>query len=220
MMTFWILGAAGLISLAVVVAQVAQYRHERTLKKWDSLLSPGSRFAIKSLEGEVQTDAAMVDDGLHGAKQAREKQNLAEAVQLLELSSEAVARATPSRLRRLKAMAVLIRMASALAPVRPLRVRDYRLRELIAVVGVAAALHQVVISALERFLLRLYVLGVGFRLTWRVMTRAHNRIVDAPAVSRSWHDYERAIEDWKTLDREHLETFKALTRSLEAEPRE
>ena len=118
-------------------------------------------------------------------------------------------------MKRLRAMAVLIRMAAALVPVRPLRLRDYHLRELIAVVGVGAALHQVLVSALERFLLRLQVLGIGFRLALRAIVGARRQAVADPAARRAWGDYQRALEDWKTLDREHLETFKALARSLE-----
>ena len=216
-MLLWVLGATGFACLALVLGQATRYRHERTIKDWDKLLSPGMRFAVQSLELEVQADAAMADSGFHGAKQARDRQELAEAIRLLELSSHAVEQATPSRLKRLRAMAVLIRMAAALVPVRPLRIRDYRLRELIAVVGVGAALHQILVSALERFLLRLQVLGIGFRLALRVMLSARRQAATAPEARRAWGDYERALEDWKTLDREHLETFKALARSLETE---
>jgi len=214
-MLFWILGSLGFVCVALVIGQAARYRHERTVKHWDRMLSPGMRFAVQSLELEVQTDAAMADSGFQGAQQARDRQDLAEAIRLLELSSRAVEDATPNRLRRLRAMAVLIRMAAALVPVRPLRMRDYHLRELIAVVGVGAALHQVLVSALERFLLRLQVLGVGFRLALRVVVGARRQATSAPASRRPWGDYERALEDWKTLDREHLETFKALAKSLE-----
>jgi hypothetical protein len=214
-MLLWVLGAAGFACLALVIGQAARYRHERTIKQWNQLLSPGMRFAVQSLELEVQADAAIADSGLQGAQQARERQELTEAIRLLELSCSAIQQATPSRLKRLRAMAVLIRMAAALVPVRPLRIRDYRLRELIAVVGVGAALHQVLVSALERFLLRLQVLGIGFRLALRVMAGARRQAAVTPAARRPWGDYERALEDWKTLDREHLETFKALARSLE-----
>jgi len=216
-MLLWGLGAVGFVCVALVIGQAARYRHEHTIKQWNKLLSPGMRFAVQSLELEVQADAAMADSGLHGAQQARERQELAEAIRLLELSCNAIERATPSRLKRLRAMAVLIRMAAALVPVRPLRLRDYHLRELIAVVGVGAALHQVLVSALERFLLRLQVLGIGFRLALRVMAGARRQATAAPEARKPWGDYERALADWKTLDREHLETFKALARSLEME---
>jgi hypothetical protein len=216
-MLLWGLGALGFVCVALVIGQAARYRHEQTVKQWNKLLSPGMRFAVQSLELEVQADAAIADSGLHGAQQARERRELDEAVRLLELSGNAIERATPSRLKRLRAMAVLIRMAAALVPVRPLRIRDYRLRELIAVVGVGAALHQVLVSALERFLLRLQVIGIGFRLALRVMAGARRQAAATPQSRKPWGDYERALQDWKTLDQEHLETFKALARSLEIE---
>ena len=130
------------------------------------------RTAVKALEMEMQVDAAMADDSLRDALHARERQEHFEAIRLLELSCSAIEDATPDRLKRLRAMGVLIRMAVALSPVRPLRMRDYHLRELIAVVGAASALHHVLVTALERFLLRVQVLGVGFRLALRVMVVA------------------------------------------------
>jgi hypothetical protein len=214
-MLIWIALAVG---FAVVVAQAARYRHERTLTRWNGLLSREMRTAVKALEMEMQVDAAMADDSLRDALHARERQEHFEAIRLLELSCNAIEDATPDRLKRLRAMGVLIRMAVALSPVRPLRMRDYHLRELIAVVGAASALHHVLVTALERFLLRVQVLGVGFRLALRVMVVARNRATDGPAAPRPWVDYERALADWKTLDREHLETFRALARSLDAEP--
>jgi hypothetical protein len=213
----WLLGGLGFVCVALVIGQAARYRHERTIKQWDQLLSPGMRFAVQSLELEVQSDAAMAESGLRGAQEARDRQDAVEAIRLLELSCNAIEQATPNRLRRLRAMAVLIRMTTALVPVRPLRMRDYHLRELIAVVGVGAALHQVLVSALERFLLRLQVLGIGFRLALRVLVGARRQASATPEARRPWGDYERALEDWKTLDREHLETFKALAKSLEME---
>src|SRR5207245_6236416 len=194
----WVLGVVGFACLALVIGQASRYRHEHTVKEWDRLLSPGMRFAVQSLELAVEADAAMADSGLHGARQARDRQELAEAIRLLELSCTAIERATPDRLKRLRAMAVLIRMAAALVPVRPLRIRDYNLRELVALVGVGAALHHVLVSALERFLLRLQVLGIGFRLALRVLVGARRQAAASPAAQRPWGDYERALQDWTT----------------------
>src|ERR1700736_5519211 len=106
-MLLWVLGAIGFVCLALVIGQAARYRHERTIKQWNQLLSPGMRFAVQSLELEVQADAAIADSGLQGAQRARERQELTEAIRLLELSCSAIQQATPSRLKRLRAMAVL-----------------------------------------------------------------------------------------------------------------
>jgi hypothetical protein len=203
------------IGCAVVIAQAARYQHDRTLERWSGLLSPSTRSSVRRLELQIRADAAMADDGLQAAQQARDNRDYLEAIRLLELSCSAVAAATPDRLKRLRAMAVLIRMATALVPIQSLRIRDYRLREMIALVGLGAALHHILISALERFLLRVRILGIGFRLTLRVLIGATNRVGATPARPSPWNDYARALEDWKMLDREHLETFRALVLSLE-----
>src|SRR5438552_3784513 len=61
------------------------------------------------------------------------------------------------------------------------------------------------------------LLSPAMRFALRGMAGARRQAAAAPAARRPWGDYERALEDWKTLDREHLETFKALARSLEME---
>src|SRR6476646_6200777 len=106
-MLLWGLGAVGFVCVALVIGQAARYRHERTIKQWNKMLSPGMRFAVQSLELEVQSDAAIADSGLDGAQKARERQELDEAVRLMELACNAIEQATPSRLKRLRAMAVL-----------------------------------------------------------------------------------------------------------------
>lgn len=213
----WVLEAIGFLCLVVVIGQAARYRHERMVRRWELLLSPGLRTAIQRLELGASVDAAMADGALRRALRAQRELQLAEATRLLDLSFSAIEEATPDRLKRLRAAAVLIRMAAAIVPVRPLRMREYKLREVIALVGVGAALHHVLVSALERFLLRVQVIGIGFRLTFRALAGSRNKAWAAPAAERPWDEYRRALGDWKALDREHVETFKALAQSLEAE---
>ena len=215
----WILQAIGFLCLIVVIGQVARYRHERRIRSWELLLSPRLRNAVQNLELGVAVDAARAGDALRAALRAQRQRDLAEATRLLDLSFSAIEEATPDRLKRLRAAAILIRMAAAIVPVRPLRMREYKLREVIALVGVGAALHHVLVSALERFLLRVEVIGIGFRLTFRVLAGSRIRASAAPQGGRPWEDYGRALSDWKALDREHLETFKALAQSLDAEER-
>ncbi|HEV2021464.1 MAG TPA: hypothetical protein VGQ94_02950, partial [Terriglobales bacterium] len=206
--------AAAFLCLAVVIAQASRYRHERTVRGWEPLLSRRMRTSIQSLELGAEVDAAMADGSFHAALRARHDQQLERATRLLGLSFRAIEEATPDRLKRLRAAAVLIRMAAAIVPVRPLRIRGYKLAEISALVGVGAALHHVVVSALERFLLRTQVIGIGLRLTCRAMAGSRSEAAAAPAAERPWALYERALADWKSLDREHVETYKALVRSL------
>ena len=212
----WILGVIAFLCLVVVTAQVARYRHEHRVRSWGLLLSPGLRTALQRLELGASVDAARADDALRAARRARREHQVAEATRLLDLSFTAIEEATPDRLKRLRAAAVLVRMAAAIVPVRPLRMRQYKLREVITLVGVAAALHHVLVSALERFLLRVQVIGIGFRLTFRVLAGSRSKAWAAPEAERPWDDYGRALGDWKALDQEHLETVKALAESLEA----
>ena len=68
------------------------------------------------------------------------------------------------RLKRLRAMGVCIRMATAILPVPALKPRDFRLTQLSSLAGLSKFIHHLLVSTGERFLLRLYVLGLGYRI--------------------------------------------------------
>ena len=127
--------------------------------------------------------------------------------------------ATPDRLKRLRAMGVCIRMATAILPISPLRPRNFRLAQIASLAGLASFLHHVLVSTGERFLLRLYVLGLGYRIVTRSLSGSTGGLSHDVGDVWAWDIFERATSDWTSLEREHLESFRIFILSLTAEKR-
>ena len=70
-------------------------------------------------------------------------------------------------------MANFSRMVSAMAPVTPLRPRDFRLSQIASLAYLNGVLHQFLVSTSERFRLKVYILGQSFDLGTRFLLAVH-----------------------------------------------
>jgi hypothetical protein len=124
-------------------------------------------------------------------------------------------------MRLLAAMASFSRMVSAMAPVTPLRPRDFKLAQIVSLAYLNGLLHQFLVSTAERYRLRLYILGRSFALGSRYLLDSTQRIIQGePEADREWDQIQAIREDFQTLTDESLESLKALLTSLAAERRE
>ena len=71
----------------------------------------------------------------------------------------------------------------------------------------------------ERFLLRLYVLGLGYRIITRSLSGSSAGVKNDVGDVWAWDIFDRATADWSTLEKEHVETFRVFVLSLTAEKR-
>ena len=71
----------------------------------------------------------------------------------------------------------------------------------------------------ERFLLRLYVLGLGYRIITRSLSGSSASVKNDVGDVWAWDIFDRATADWSTLEREHIESFRVFVLSLTAEKR-
>ena len=121
----------------------------------------------------------------------------------------------PSLLKLLAAMATFSRMVSAMAPVAPLRPRDFRVGGLKGLAYLNQVLHHFVVTTAERFRLRVYILGRCVGLAVRYMVGSTRRIVEnAPDADRDWEQIAAIREDLGTLTNESLQSLKALLVSM------
>jgi hypothetical protein len=112
-------------------------------------------------------------------------------------------------------------MVSAMAPVTPLRPRDFRLTELASLAYLNTLVHRFLVSTAERFRLRVYILGQSFGLATRALFRSTQRIVGGePEAEREWEQVEAVRQDFDTLTRDSLDTLRVLLTSLAAERRD
>jgi len=217
-MTFliWTLLAAALLIVCLVLGR---YSQAARIREWHWVLTPDGRRAATNLALHAELDAAMADDAYAGAWRARTRADLAEAARLLALAFSVVQEATPSRLLRLRQMAKCARMAIAILPMPGLRPSGFRLRSLATLAGFGLFVHQLLVSPSERFLLRLKLLALGFRMAVRSMRSSERTVGRQEGASAAWAKFEKGLADWKVLDAEHVESFRALMMSLTAHPR-
>ncbi|HKC13633.1 MAG TPA: hypothetical protein VKI41_16535 [Vicinamibacteria bacterium] len=213
----WMWWALPLVGGLLCLALYPRHGAAKVLKSWELLLTPGMRSASDALCLQVDLDAALLDHAHDEAKKARQDAQMAEAVRLLELAYSVVEQATPERLSRLRAMSLCCRMAAAIVPLPPLRPADFQLRRLATGAGLAAAIHDFLFTSAERFRLRLGVLRFGFRLVQRAMRRSTDRLRRSPETAPSWVDFASAKSDFKRLDLDHAQSFRALLASLAAQ---
>jgi hypothetical protein len=144
-----------------------------------------------------------------------------EAIHLIDVGYRVIEKFAPNMLKLLAAMATFSRMVSAMAPVNPLRPRDFKLAQIVSLAYLNGLLHQFLVSTAERYRLRVYILGRSFALGARFLMESTQRIVrKEPEADREWEQIQAIRQDFQTLTTESLDSLKVLLTSLAAEKRE
>jgi hypothetical protein len=217
---WWML--AGSVVGCLVVLYIFGRRNEQAVRRdWDVLLSRRGEQVYKAIEGKVQGEMQLATLTYDEAFAVRALGSLDEAKHLLDVGYKIIERFAPSMMQLLSTMARFSRMVSAIAPVRPLRPRDFRLAEIVSLVYLNGLLHQFLVSTSERFRLRIYIIGRSFGLATRYLLRSTERIVrNEPEAEREWRQIETVRHDFQVLTEESLESLRALLTSLGAEQRD
>lgn len=211
----WVAPAVGFL----VHLTVGRHNARRVAEQWRSLPTALDAERLGQLRTTVEGDADTLDITLDSAREARREGDANEAVRFAALAHRIVAEATPDRLGRLKTLSLLVRMSLAVTPMPPLKPASFRVGQLSNLAGIAAAFHFFLVSPAERVLLRVQVLRVSFRLIFSLLSRRRREIERQPSSDRAWQGFEDGSSDFKTLDREHLDTVRACLVSIRFEPR-
>lgn len=189
------------LSAVLVCITIGFYSHALTQRQWGRALTSG--------QDEVAHLRAMAASELSLARATYSDAGAAtspvEVARLLDLAFEYVSGLTDGRLARLAHMAQLARTAAAIAPVTPLLPRDYNLGQIRTVAALSLVAHHILVSSGERFRLHVSTLSLGFKLARRTLRKA-------PA-----GPWEAGLDDWATLDEAHIEAFRLVVLTLEAE---
>lgn len=200
---------------------VARRNESAVLRDWEILLTPKGQRVQSAVEGRVHAELALADLAFDQAFEVRQLGSVDEAMRLLDVGYRVIERFSPNMLRLLSAMTVYSRMVSAMAPVPPLRPRDFRLSQIASLAHLNRILHQFVVSTAERFRLRLYILGRGFGLAGRYLMMSTQKIVHQDVeAEREWAQIQAIREDFQTLTDESLASLRILLTSLAAERKE
>jgi len=217
---WWMIGASALGGLLVLL--LLGRRNERAVRRdWELLLTPKGQKLYTTVENRVQSEMALANIAYDEAFQVRQLGSVDEAIHLIDVGSRVIEKFSPNMLRLLSAMATFSRMVSAMAPVAPLRPKDFKLAQLASLAYLNRVLHQFLVSTSERFRLRAYILGRGFGLATKFLLDSTGRIARREGDSeREWDQIEAIRDDFQTLTDESLESLRVLLTSLAAEKKE
>jgi hypothetical protein len=208
-----------LVTLLPVVYLAGRRSERATMKDWELVLTPRGQRALQTMSQETHAELALVDLTYEQAQDAAADGDIEQTLRLLDLGCRLIEGYCPTMLRSLAAMSVLSRMVAAMAPVRPLRPRAFKLRQIANLAYLNSFFHHFLVTTGERFRLRLYILARGFVAVMRVVTRATGDARDRPDASPEWKTLESARKDVRTLSEDSLEAFRVLLVSMEAERR-
>jgi hypothetical protein len=206
----------------LVVLFLFGLRNERAVRRdWELLLTPRGEKLYKNIEGRVHSEMALANITYEEAFEVRALGSVDEAIHLLDVGYKVIEKFAPNMLKLLAAMATFSRMVSAMAPVSPLRPRDFRLAQIVSLAYLNGLLHQFLVSTAERYRLRVYILGRSFALGTRFLLDSTQRILRRePEADREWEQIQAIRQDFQTLTEESLDSLKVLLTSLAAEKRE
>ncbi len=197
-------------------------RNERVIRRdWELLLTPKGERLYKNIEGRVHSEMALANVTFDEAFAVRELGSVDEAKKLLDVGYRVIEKFSPNMLHLLAAMANFSRMVSAMAPVTPLRPKDFRLTQIVSLAYLNGVLHQFLVSTAERYRLKLYILGRSFALGTRFLLESTERVVlGEPEAEREWDQIQAIRHDFQHLTDESLDSLRLLLTSLAAERRD
>ena len=208
----------GLVTSAVLLYLLGNRNERKVSRDWDLLLSPKGERLYRNIEGRVHNEMALATIAYDEAFSVRELGSIEESKQLLDVGYKVIEKFSPNMMKLLAAMTNFSRMVSAMAPVTPLRPRDFKLSQISSLAYLNGVLHQFLVSTSERFRLKMYILGRSFDLGTRFLLQSTQRIVkNEPESEREWEQVRAIRDDFQALTDESLEGLKQLLTSLAAE---
>jgi hypothetical protein len=197
-------------------------RNERVIRRdWELLLTPKGERLYRNIEGRVHNEMALANVTFDEAFSVRELGSVDEAKKLLDVGYRVIEKFSPNMLHLLAAMANFSRMVSAMAPVSPLRPKDFKLTQIVSLAYLNGVLHQFLVSTSERYRLKLYILGRSFAIGTRFLLESTERVVRGePEADREWDQIQAIRHDFQHLTDESLDSLRLLLTSLAAERRD
>ena len=173
---------------------------------------------FESARNEIESHSLMLDVAMNEALSIKQLGDIDEAIRFLNIGGEIIERFTPNLLSLLSVMARFSRMVSAIAPVDPLIPKDFHLAELVSLAHLHRLMNQVIVSTKQRFRLRIYVLGKGISIASHyLISKIKDLVSHRSEDQKEWRDIVEIEQDFNTLSRESLRSFRALLEILSSE---
>jgi hypothetical protein len=214
-MGLFLLTGFALLSSLLVLFLHGRMNERAAWREWTTLLEGRSEAIYKTARDRIDDRLALVDCAYEHAFEARMAGSIDEAIEFLGVGCDMVEAVAPDLRRLLAGMAVISRMASAIAPIPPLRSADFRTANVANLAQVGAILHVFLVSAKERFRLRLFILGRGLTVVSRWIFFWTQRIrVKRPLEPGPWQEVDALQHDFRKLSDESMESLRVLLASV------
>jgi hypothetical protein len=199
----------------IVVTILARRNEKKIQSEWETLLSPASERTFLQTRNHVERSSSMVGVAINEAIEMRKLGDLDEAIRFLDTSGDVIERFTPNLLSLLKVMIKFSRMMSAITPVSPILPHDFHLAELTNLAYLNRMLHHFLISARQRFRLKLYLLGKGVAIASRYLLQGIKNVVTRrSAADQEWEEIAKIGQDFQRLSNESVQSLRALLEAL------
>lgn len=197
MLLFVVVSVVGGLALLAALSLADQHRGEG----WERLRVAAASNALRDLKSQYAIERTAAEAAYSRADASRARGDVDEAVRLMDVGYQYLSELAQDRRAYLGEMALYCRLVSAIVPLPPLRPSQFKLGELRQLAGLGAVVHYVLVAAVERFRLRLWLLARGFALVVRAL------------VPRSGH-VAAARTDFVTLEDETVRSAEALVEAL------
>ncbi len=163
----------------------------------------------------IESNTMLIRMTMNEARDIKQLGDTEEALRFLRIGGDVIQEFTPGLLCLLKEMMKFSRMVSAMAPVSPLLPSQFHIAEMNNLAVLNQMLHQIVVSAKQRFRLKLRIIATGVKITsGYLLTRIH-RVLERRSTSElEWAEIVNAGQDFQQLTTESVESFKNLMGAL------
>jgi hypothetical protein len=219
--THWLMIGISVATCLAVLFLVGRRNESKVRRDWDVLLTQRGEKVYNRIEGKVRSEIDLAEISFEHALVYRQLGTTEEALRLLDVGYRVIEKFAPDMLRLLAAMATFSRMVSAIAPVKPLRPRDFRLVQVASLAYLNGVLHQFLVSAAERYRLKVYVLGRSFGLITRFLLKSIQGLARPEGeVEREWDQIDAIRSDLQTLTDESLDSLRVLLTAIGRDDRQ
>ena len=182
---------------------------------WENLLKGEKAEWYEDTRSGIENNTKLIRMTMKEAKDIKQLGDFEEALRFLRIGGDVIQEFTPGLLCLLKEMTKFSRMVSAMAPVSPLLPSRFHIAEMNNLAVLHQMLHQVVVSAKQRFRLKLRIIATGVKITSGYLLTRINRVLERRSgTEHEWDEIVTAGQDFQHLTNESVESFRNLMGAL------
>lgn len=205
-----------LLILGWAVLLILARRNEKKVRSdWENLLGGEKAEWYADTKSGIENNTNLIRMTMKEARDIKQLGDVEEALRFLRIGGDVIQEFTPGLLSLLKEMMKFSRMVSAMAPVSPLLPSRFHIAEMNNLAVLNQMLHQVVVSAKQRFRLKLRIIATGVKITsGYLLTRIERILHRRSSTEQEWEEILAAGQDFQQLTTESVDSFKNLMGAL------